>query len=107
MSERSDVRRFGGGLEVAQRLARANIITNKNLIPGDTPAAWDHPSGLRIGTTEVTRLGMREAQMETIAAFIARVLVEGAAPEQVMDEVIAFREPYQTVYYCFEQGLPA
>ena len=26
----ADVREFGGGLEVAQRLARANIITNKN-----------------------------------------------------------------------------
>jgi len=31
----ADVRQFGGGLEVAQRLARANIITNKNLIPAD------------------------------------------------------------------------
>src|SRR6516225_426201 len=28
-----DVRRFGGGNELAQRLATANIITNKNLIP--------------------------------------------------------------------------
>jgi glycine hydroxymethyltransferase len=103
----ADVRSFGGGLEVAQRLARANIITNKNLIPGDQPADWDRPGGLRLGTTEVTRLGMREAQMETIADFIARVLVEGAAPEQIMDEVVAFREPYQVVYFCFEHGLPA
>ena len=103
----ADVRGFGGGLEVAQRLARANIITNKNLIPGDQPADWDRPGGLRVGTTEVTRLGMREEQMETIADFIARVLVEGTAPEQLVDEVVAFREPYQTVYYCFENGLPA
>jgi glycine hydroxymethyltransferase len=103
----ADVRGFGGGLEVAQRLARANIITNKNLIPGDQPADWDRPGGLRLGTTEVTRFGMHEAQMETIADFIARVLVEGAAPEEIMEEVVAFREPYQTTYYCFEQGLPA
>ena len=102
----ADVRGFGGGLEVAQRLARANIITNKNLIPGDQPADWDRPGGLRVGATEVTRLGMREAQMETIADFIARVLVEGTAPERIRDEVVAFREPYQTVYYCFEQGVP-
>lgn len=102
----ADVRAFGGGLEVAQRLAKANIITNKNLIPADRPEDWDHPSGLRIGTTEVTRLGMGTAEMETIADFIARVLVEGEAPEIVRDEVIAFREPYQTVYYCFEAGLP-
>jgi len=103
----ADVRRFGGGLEVAQRLARANIITNKNLIPADRPEDWDRPSGLRIGTTEVTRLGMREEQMAAIADLIARVLVEGEAPERVAAEVVALREPYQTVYYCFEHGLPA
>lgn len=103
----ADVRGFGGGLEVAQRLARANIITNKNLIPGDQPTDWDRPGGLRVGATEVTRFGMREQQMETIADFIARVLVEGTAPEQIVDEVVAFREPYQTIYYCFENGLPA
>jgi glycine hydroxymethyltransferase len=102
----ADVRQFGGGLEVAQRLAKANIITNKNLIPEDQPEDWDHPSGLRIGTTEVTRLGMGEAEMEAIAGFIARVLIEDAAPEEVADDVIAFREPYQTIYYCFENGLP-
>ena len=102
----ADVRQFGGGLEVAHRLAKANIITNKNLIPADQPEDWDHPSGLRIGTTEVTRLGMDEADMETIAGFIARVLIEGATPEQVAGDVVTFREPYQTIYYCFEHGLP-
>jgi glycine hydroxymethyltransferase len=103
----ADVRGFGGGLEVAQRLARANIITNKNLIPGDQPADWDRPGGLRLGTTELTRLGMREEQFETIADFIARVLVQETAPERIVEEVVAFREPYQTVYYCFENNLPA
>lgn len=102
----ADVRAFGGGLEVARRLERANIIANKNLIPGDTPADWDRPGGLRMGTIEVTRLGMREAEMEQIADFIARILVEREAPEQVLEDVIAFREPYQAVYYCFEHGLP-
>ena len=102
----ADVRQFGGGLEVAQKLAQANIITNKNLIPGDKAEDWDHPSGLRIGTTEVTRLGMREKDMETIADFMTRVLVEQIGPENVVDNVIAFREPYQTVYYCFDNGIP-
>jgi glycine hydroxymethyltransferase len=102
----ADVRQFGGGLDVAQRLARANIITNKNLIPADKPEDWDHPSGLRIGTTEVTRLGMKEQEMETIADFMAHVLVEKVAPEEVVNDVLAFREPYQTVYYCFDHGIP-
>ena len=103
----ADVRQFGGGLEVAQRLARANIITNKNLIPADKPEDWDRPGGLRLGTTEITRLGMQEAEMETIADFIARILIEQVAPEEVVDDVIAFRQPYQTLYYCFEHGIPA
>src|SRR2546421_3940686 len=102
----ADVRQFGGGLEVAARLARANIITNKNLIPADKPEDWDHPSGLRIGSTEVTRLGMRETEMETIADFIARILIEQAAPEEVVDDVVAFRQPYQKLYYCFDDGMP-
>jgi len=102
----ADVRKFGGGFEVAQRLARANIITNKNLIPSDKPQDWNHPGGLRIGTTEITRLGMKEQQMETIADFIARILVEQEVPEEVVDDVVAFREPYQIVYYCFDHGIP-
>jgi glycine hydroxymethyltransferase len=102
----ADVREWGGGLAVADRLARANIITNKNLIPSDKPSDWDRPSGLRMGTTEVTRLGMREPEIEQIAEFIARVLVDHAPPEAVVDDVTAFREPYQTLYYCVEAGLP-
>ena len=102
----ADVRQFGGGLHVAQQLARANIITNKNLIPADRPEDWDRPGGLRMGTIEVTRLGMGEAEMETISDFIARLLIERVEPEAVLDEVIALRQPYQTLYYCFEHGLP-
>lgn len=102
----ADVRQFGRGLEVAQRLARANIITNKNLIPSDQPSDWDRPGGLRMGTIEVTRLGMREGEMEQIADFIARILVDHVEPEALLDDVTAFRAPYQTLYYCVEEGLP-
>ncbi len=102
----ANVGQFGGGLEVAHLLARANIITNKNLLPTDKAEDWDRPNGLRIGTIEVTRLGMGETEMETIADFIARVLVEKAPVDQVADDVIAFRQPYQTLYYNFDHGLP-
>lgn len=102
----ADVRPFGGGMRVAQQLAQANIITNKNLIPADRPEDWDRPGGLRLGTIEITRLGMHEEEMDTIADFIARILVERVAPEMVFDDVVAFRQPFQTLYYCFENGLP-
>ncbi len=100
------VKQFGGGLEVAHRLAKANIITNKNLVPEDKPEDWDRPSGLRLGTIEVTRLGMNEADMETIAEFIARVLVKNQPAELVGEDVIDFRLPKQTLYYNFDNEYP-
>jgi glycine hydroxymethyltransferase len=102
----ADVRLSGGGLDAAHLLARANLVTNKNLIPSDTPENWDSPGGLRMGTIEVTRLGMREKEMDTVADFIARVLVEKAAPEDVVEDVIDFRQGYQTLYYNFDHGIP-
>ena len=102
----ADVGQFGGGIAVAQLLAQANIITNKNLIPTDGPEDWDRPSGLRMGTIEATRLGMREEQMETIADFMARILIEKETPSSVVEDVIEFRQPYQKLYYCFDNGLP-
>jgi glycine hydroxymethyltransferase len=102
----ANVKQFGGGLDVAHRLARANIITNKNLIPGDQPEDWDRPSGLRLGTIEATRLGLREADMAVIAGFIARVLVEQEPPEDVAKDVVDFRLPRQVLYYNFDNGLP-
>jgi len=102
----ADVQAFGGGLDVAHRLARANIVTNKNLLPSDTPEAWDRPGGLRMGTIEVTRLGMHEPEMAMIAEFMARVLVEQESPEAVIEDVIAFRQSYQTLYYNFDHAWP-
>jgi glycine hydroxymethyltransferase len=102
----ANVRQFGGGLQASQLLGRANLIANKNLIPGDQPEDWDRPGGLRLGTIEATRLGMKEADMDTIAGFIARVLVEGESPDSVIEDVIDYRQPRQDFYYCFENGLP-
>jgi glycine hydroxymethyltransferase len=93
----ADVRGFGGGLDVAHRLADSNIITNKNLLPNDAPEDWDRPSGLRIGTTEVTRVGMGEAEMRAIADLIARAV----GGENVRDQARELRAGFQRVHYCF------
>src|SRR5260221_3954422 len=67
----ADVSRYGRGLAAAPKLERANIIVNKKLLPNGNPEDWDFPSGLRIGTIEATRLGMKEAEMATIDDCIA------------------------------------
>jgi glycine hydroxymethyltransferase len=102
----ADMRAFGRGLKVAQALERADIIVNKNLVPTDTAADWDYPSGIRMGTIEVTRLGMMEGEMEQIAELIARVVVRGEPPEHVKAEADALRSGFQTIYYSFDAGLP-
>ena len=102
----ADARAFGSGLDAAHLLARANLVTNKNLIPSDTPEDWDRPGGLRMGTIEVTRYGMREKEMDLIAEFVARVLIEKQSPEVVVEDVIEFRQSYQTLYFNFDHGLP-
>ncbi|MBA1142453.1 serine hydroxymethyltransferase [Mesorhizobium neociceri] len=57
------------GKAYAGRLAKAGIITNFNMVPGDTrdPSVT---SGIRLGTPAVTSMGMREGEMVQIAAFI-------------------------------------
>ena len=102
----ADVKQFGGGLKIARELERADIITNKNLIPGNGPEDWDTPNGLRLGTTEVTRLGMKETEMERIADFMAQLIVERKDPEKIKRKVNEFRSSYKTIYYCFENGYP-
>jgi glycine hydroxymethyltransferase len=59
-----------------------------------------------MGTIEVTRLGMREEDMVTIADFMARVLIRGEAPATVGRDVLDFRLPQQTIYYNFDHGVP-
>jgi glycine hydroxymethyltransferase len=102
----ADCRAFGRGYAVARKLEQANIITNKNLIPSDRPEDWDNPGGLRMGTNEVTRLGMAEPEMAAIAELIARVVVRGEDPATVKRDTLALRSAFQTLHYCFENPLP-
>jgi len=90
----------GSGGEAAVLLERANIILNKNIIPGDGTNP-KNPRGIRIGVQEMTRFGMKEDEMKQIAKFIKRVVLDKESPESVGKEVAAFRADFQTVRYCF------
>ncbi len=96
------VAREGGGEEVARRLAAAGMITNKNLLPGDTSPK--HPGGIRLGTPEVTRLGITEKEMARIAELMDDLLHRGKAPESVAADAAAFKSGFTGLRYCFGAG---
>jgi len=100
-----DVTEHGGGADVALRLERANIIANKNLMPDDTSPV--RPSGIRLGSQELTRLGMRESHMAEVADLIARVVVGKGDPAGVARDVASLRREFQTIQYCFRAGASA
>jgi glycine hydroxymethyltransferase len=98
-----DVKEFGGGDIVAKTLEKANIITNKIALPYDKPQdAVKNPSGIRIGTQELTRWGMKEDDMKEVAEFYKKVLIDKEEPEEVKKEVIAFKKEFNTIHYCFK-----
>ncbi|MGZ4920009.1 MAG: serine hydroxymethyltransferase [Halobacteriota archaeon] len=96
----------GRASSMALALEEANIIANKNLLPWDDHNAPESPSGLRFGTQELTRLGMKESEMKIVAKLIQRVL-DGETPEKVKRDVVDFKNDYQEVEYCFSHELGA
>ncbi len=62
----------GRGVFLQEALDRVGITVNKNTIPGEPSSAF-YPSGIRLGTPAATTRGMRQAEMEQIAAWIATV----------------------------------
>jgi glycine hydroxymethyltransferase len=54
-------------------LQKADITTNKNMIPGD-PESPFVTSGVRIGTAALTSRGMKEAEMKQVVELISRLI---------------------------------
>ena len=104
-----DVTKYGDGGSLEKDLEKANIIVNRQLIPGDIQAGrhYMHPGGLRLGTSEVTRLGMKKDEMKQIASLMGRIIVKKEDPVKIKKEVEGIRSSYQKVHYAFETGTPA
>jgi len=95
---------IGLGGDIEKLLEKANIILNRNLLPYDLAEGrhYQNPGGLRIGTSEVTRLGMGKSEMIDIAEFIKKVLIDKEAPNKVKDEIAEFKKDFQEIKYCFQ-----
>lgn len=99
-----DVTKYGGGGIIEKRLEEANIIINRNLLPWDLREGrhYVNPGGIRLGVSEVTRLGMREGEMKEVADFITRVVVDGISPTRVAVEVQEFKKRFTKLHYAFD-----
>ncbi|HXV89520.1 MAG TPA: serine hydroxymethyltransferase [Nitrososphaeraceae archaeon] len=104
-----DVSKFGDGGTIEKELEKANIILNRQLLPGDIKSGkhYMHPSGVRIGVPEVTRLGMKETDMKEIASFIKQIVIDKSDPKMVASSVSNFRKQFQKVQYAFENSTDA
>ncbi|MGL4942950.1 MAG: serine hydroxymethyltransferase [Thermoguttaceae bacterium] len=60
------------GKQASQALAKAGIIGNFNMVPGDHRSPFV-TSGVRLGTPALTSVGMKENDMERVAGWIDRV----------------------------------
>jgi glycine hydroxymethyltransferase len=81
---------YGGykrGRAIAEKLEKANIVTD---------------CGVRLGTCEVTRRGMKEREMEQIATLMKRLLVDKDKPSNVKNEAVRLAKEFQRVVYSFE-----
>jgi glycine hydroxymethyltransferase len=72
---------------IARRLEKANIITD---------------CGVRLGTCEVTRRGMKEEEMHQIATLLKRVIMNEEQPAKVKKDTRKLAAEFQKVNYCFE-----
>ncbi|HJL70287.1 MAG TPA: serine hydroxymethyltransferase, partial [Anaerolineales bacterium] len=70
------VRGAGGATLMGDSASRildvANVVVNRNTIPGDRSAL--NPSGLRLGTVWLTQRGFREAEIDELTDLMAQLL---------------------------------
>lgn len=90
----------GAGGEMADRLERNNVITNPQAFYDD--ASFAAASGIRLGTQEMTRFGMEEADFEALAETVAGILLDDgcAIRDTWREDVIRFRRRFTRMRYC-------
>ncbi|MGJ0845155.1 serine hydroxymethyltransferase [Tissierella praeacuta] len=77
----------------AKYLEKAKILCSDDF-SGNSPE-------IRIGTSEVTRRGMKEEHMEIIAEFFKRVIVDREEIEKVSREIEEFNRQFLGIEYSF------
>src|SRR4029079_17530121 len=80
------------GIEVAQALEKAGIISNYNGVPND-PRPPRVTSGIRLGTPALTTRGLKENDIKQVRDFISTTVnakSDDGAMAEIRDEVKSF-----------------
>jgi glycine hydroxymethyltransferase len=91
---------YGGGQTAAKRMGGAGLLACGIGLP-IAPVDGDL-NGLRIGTPEIVRLGMKVEHMDQLANFIARSLDSSVAPAEIKEEVTEWRKQFSGVHYTVD-----
>ena len=91
---------YGGGQTAARRMGEAGLLACGIGLPieqveGDL-------NGLRIGTPEIVRIGMKVEDMKDLAGFIARSLAINVEPKSIQREITEWRKQFSGVHYTVD-----
>ena len=91
---------YGGGQTAARRMGEAGLLACGIGLPieqveGDL-------NGLRIGTPEIVRIGMKVEHMQDLAEFIARSLDTNVEPKSIQREITEWRMQFSGVHYTVD-----
>ena len=100
-----DVTEYGDGGQVEKKLEGMNIIVNRQLLPGDLQAGrhYTNPGGIRLGVSELTRLGMGKSEMKEVAEVLHMAMATDKT-EAVKKRVRGLRRLHQRVKYSFDNS---
>ena len=91
---------YGGGQTAARRMGEAGLLACGIGLPieqveGDL-------NGLRIGTPEIVRIGLKVEHMQDLAGFIARSLDTNVEPKSIQREITEWRKQFSGVHYTVD-----
>ncbi len=92
----------GRATNAVRKLESANILSTSIPIPKDHPHHLEEPSGLRLGTNEVTRFGMGSDEMTIIANLISRALIDKEEAGSIRREVSSLKKAFPDLKYVLE-----
>ena len=100
-----DVTKYSDGGVIEKLLEDQNIICNREPIPGDLQAGrhYTNPGGIRLGVSELTRLGMGKGEMKEVAQLVHAGLA-GKERRKVVAGIRELRRGFQTVKYSFRDS---